>query len=118
MTPTSLTFTTANWNVARTVTVTGVDDFAMDGDIAYTIITAPAVSTDAKYNGVNAADVAVTRMRETPAIETHIIPSNGTEPFGMGEPPVPPIVPAITNAIFAATGKRIRRLPLVSALKA
>ena len=58
------------------------------------------------------ADVAVARMRDTPAIETHIIPSNGTEPFGMGEPPVPPIVPAITNAIFAATGKRIRRLPI------
>jgi CO/xanthine dehydrogenase Mo-binding subunit len=51
-------------------------------------------------------------MRDTPAIETHIILSNGSEPFGMGEPPVPPIVPAITNAIFAATGKRIRRLPI------
>jgi isoquinoline 1-oxidoreductase beta subunit len=58
------------------------------------------------------ADFAVARMRDTPAIETHIIPSNGPEPFGMGEPPVPPIVPAITNAIFAATGKRIRRLPI------
>jgi isoquinoline 1-oxidoreductase beta subunit len=58
------------------------------------------------------ADFAIARMRDTPAIETHIIPSNGAEPFGMGEPPVPPIVPAITNAIFAATGKRIRRLPI------
>ena len=58
------------------------------------------------------ADFAVARMHDTPAIETHIIPSNGVEPFGMGEPPVPPIVPAITNAIFAATGKRTRRLPI------
>jgi isoquinoline 1-oxidoreductase beta subunit len=58
------------------------------------------------------ADFAVARMRDTPPIEMHIIQSDLTEPFGMGEPPVPPIVPAITNAIFAATGKRIRRLPV------
>jgi isoquinoline 1-oxidoreductase beta subunit len=58
------------------------------------------------------ADFAVARMRDTPAVEVHILPSDASEPFGMGEPPVPPIVPAITNAIFAATGKRIRRLPI------
>ena len=58
--PASLTFTTANWNVAQTVTVTGVDDALDDGNVAYTIVTAPATSTDATYSGVNAADVAVT----------------------------------------------------------
>jgi isoquinoline 1-oxidoreductase beta subunit len=58
------------------------------------------------------ADFAVARMRDTPEIEVHIIPSDMAEPFGMGEPPVPPIVPAITNAIFAATQKRIRNLPV------
>ena len=42
--PASLTFTTANWNVAQTVTVTGVDDALDDGDVAYTIVTAPATS--------------------------------------------------------------------------
>ena len=52
--PASLTFTTANWNVAQTVTVTGVDDALDDGDIAYTIVTAPATSADATYNGVDA----------------------------------------------------------------
>jgi isoquinoline 1-oxidoreductase beta subunit len=57
-------------------------------------------------------DFAVARMRDTPAIEVHIIPSDAAAPFGMGEPPVPPIVPAIMNAVFAATGKRIRRLPI------
>jgi isoquinoline 1-oxidoreductase beta subunit len=51
-------------------------------------------------------------MHDTPAIEVHIVPSDAAAPFGMGEPPVPPIVPAIVNAIFAATGKRIRRLPI------
>jgi isoquinoline 1-oxidoreductase subunit beta len=58
------------------------------------------------------ADYGVARMRDTPAIEVHIVPSEATQPFGMGEPPVPPIVPAIVNAIFAATGKRVRRLPI------
>ena len=58
------------------------------------------------------ADYGVARMRDTPAIEVHIVPSEATQPFGMGEPPVPPIAPAIVNAIFAATGKRIRRLPV------
>ena len=43
--PASLTFTTANWNVAQTVTVTGVDDALDDGAVAYTIVTAAAVST-------------------------------------------------------------------------
>ena len=40
--PASLTFTSANWNVAQTVTVTGVDDVLDDGDVAYTIVTAAA----------------------------------------------------------------------------
>ena len=58
------------------------------------------------------ADYGVARMRDTPAIEVHIVPSEATQPFGMSEPPVPPIAPAIVNAIFAATGKRVRRLPI------
>ena len=57
-------------------------------------------------------DYGVARMRDTPAIEVHLVPSEAAEPFGIGEPPVPPIAPAIVNAIFAATGKRIRRLPI------
>jgi isoquinoline 1-oxidoreductase beta subunit len=59
------------------------------------------------------ADFAVARMKDTPAIEVHIVgDDSATQPFGMGEPPVPPSVPAIVNAIFAATGKRIRELPI------
>src|SRR5688500_14037519 len=58
--PASLTFTTANWNVAQTVTVTGVNDTIVDGPIAYTIVTAAATSTDTAYSGVNPSDVSVT----------------------------------------------------------
>ena len=58
--PASLTFTAANWNTPRTVTVTGQNDFSVDGDIAYTIAVAPAVSTDPNYSGRDGADVSVT----------------------------------------------------------
>ncbi|THU32976.1 xanthine dehydrogenase family protein molybdopterin-binding subunit [Niastella caeni] len=51
------------------------------------------------------------RMNETPAIEVHIVPSTG-KMGGAGEPGVPPIAPALANAIFAATGQRLRDLPL------
>src|SRR4029077_17316281 len=47
--PASLTFTGANWSTAQTVTLTGVDDFVDDGDIAYTIVTAAGVSSDSNY---------------------------------------------------------------------
>jgi isoquinoline 1-oxidoreductase beta subunit len=57
-------------------------------------------------------DFEVARMKDAPVIEVHIVPSERQEPAGMGEPPVPPIVPAIVNAVCAATGKRIRRLPV------
>lgn len=50
-------------------------------------------------------------MNEMPRVEVHIVASE-EEPTGVGEPGVPPIAPAVANAIFAATGKRIRRLPI------
>src|SRR6266566_1653938 len=53
----------------------------------------------------------VLRMNQAPAIEVHII-RNTEPPGGMGEPGTSSIVPAVTNAIFAATGKRLRKLPV------
>ena len=60
--PTSLTFTTNNYATDQVVTVTGVDDFVVDGNVNYTIITAPAVSADLHYNGLDAADVACVNL--------------------------------------------------------
>jgi isoquinoline 1-oxidoreductase beta subunit len=51
------------------------------------------------------------RINETPAIEVYIVPSTA-EMGGAGEPGVPPVAPALANALFAATGKRIRKLPI------
>ena len=53
------------------------------------------------------------RLADAPRIEVHLVPSGGDVWGGAGEPGVPPVAPAVTNAIFAATGKRIRTLPIV-----
>jgi isoquinoline 1-oxidoreductase beta subunit len=56
----------------------------------------------------------VLRINEMPAIEVHIVQSS-EKPTGVGEPGVPPIAPAVANALAAATGKRLRKLPLTLA---
>jgi isoquinoline 1-oxidoreductase beta subunit len=59
----------------------------------------------------NFNDYRVLRLSEAPPIEVHIVPSDA-KPGGIGETGVPPVAPAVCNAIFAATGKRLRSLPI------
>ena len=59
----------------------------------------------------NFHDYRVLRMNETPVIETHIV-HNAERPGGIGEPGTCAVMPAVANAIFAATGRRLRRLPV------
>ena len=60
----------------------------------------------------NFDDYAPLRMEETPAVEVYAVPS-AEAPTGIGEPSVPPLAPALCNAIYAATKKRIRALPIL-----
>jgi len=59
----------------------------------------------------NFHDYRLLRLAESPAIDVHIVPSS-EPPTGVGEAGVPPIAPAVANAVFAATGQRLRTLPL------
>src|SRR5260370_34426154 len=59
----------------------------------------------------NFHDYRMLRLAEMPVVEVHIVPSSDAQ-GGVGEPGTPPIAPAVCNAIFVATGKRIRKLPI------
>ena len=59
----------------------------------------------------NFTEPSVLRIKDSTKVEVHILPSN-VPPSGLGEQPVPLVAPAVANAIFAATGKRIRQVPI------
>ena len=82
----SLTFTSANWNLSQTVTVAGVDDPIIDGNIAYSILTAPAVSSDTNYNGIKASDVTLINIDNDPRRGSRPLP-----PIGRPSPITPPL---------------------------
>jgi isoquinoline 1-oxidoreductase beta subunit len=86
----------------------------MEGGIGFGLSAALYGKITLKDGGVeqsNFHDYPVLRINEMPAIEVHIVPSS-EKPSGVGEPGVPPIAPAVANALAAATGKRLRSLPL------
>ena len=66
--PSLLTFTSANWNANQTVTVTGVNDSLDDGNQSYTVVLAAASSSDSGYSGLNPNDVSVTNTDLAPTV--------------------------------------------------
>ena len=86
----------------------------MEGGIVYGLTAAlygEITLKDGRIEQQNFYDYKMLRMNEMPKVEVYIVPS--TEKHGgVGEPGTPPIAPAVVNAIFAATGKRIRSLPI------
>ena len=102
----SLTFTTANWNVAQVITVTGVDDALDDGNVIYSIVTGAALSTDASYNGMTVSDISATNVdNDTAGITVSPISGNtseagGTATFGivLDSQPTANVTIAITSS--------------------
>jgi len=66
---------------------------------------------DGRVEQGNFDDYPLLRLDETPQIEVHLVPSS-EDPGGIGEPGVPPIAPAVANALFSLSGARVRSLPL------
>ena len=86
----------------------------MESGIAYGLSAALYSALHLKEGRVqetNFHDYRVLRLDEMPAVEVHIVPSR-EKSGGVGEPGVPPIAPAVANAVFALTGQRLRELPL------
>jgi len=89
----------------------------MEGGIGFGLTAALYGKITVKDGAVeqsNFHDYPLLRINEMPAVEVHIVPSTA-KPSGVGEPGVPPIAPAVANALAQATGKRLRALPLALA---
>lgn len=95
------------------VNPTGVEQ-QIEGGVLWALsqLTSQITLENGRVQQTNYADFPIPTITDAPRVETHIVGSDAPNAFGMGEPPVPPLVPAVLNAIFAATGKRHRRLPL------
>ncbi|MFA7387862.1 MAG: molybdopterin cofactor-binding domain-containing protein, partial [Thiohalobacteraceae bacterium] len=66
---------------------------------------------EGRVQQANFQDYPLLSLAEMPDVEVHIVPSQDA-PGGVGEPAVPVVAPAVVNAVFAATGRRLRRLPV------
>lgn len=89
----------------------------MEGGIGFALSAAlhSAITfKDGRVEQSNFNDYPLLRISEMPQVEVHIVPSE-MAPTGVGEPGVPPLAPAVANALFAATGKRLRKLPFETA---
>jgi isoquinoline 1-oxidoreductase beta subunit len=71
--------------------------------------------TNGQVDQSNFYDYPMIRMKDAPPVEVRFIQSD-YPPTGLGEPSLPPVIPALCNAVFHATGVRVRRLPIDNAL--
>jgi isoquinoline 1-oxidoreductase beta subunit len=88
----------------------------MEGGIIMGLSTTMKEKVEFARGGVKSSnfdDYKLITMRDIPKIEVHLIKSNEAI-GGIGEPPVPPVAPAVANAIFNATGARVRRIPITA----
>jgi isoquinoline 1-oxidoreductase subunit beta len=89
-------------------------EMQVQGAVVFALSAAVNGKITIKDGGVeqsNFNDYEILRIGDVPKVETVVVPS-GDFWGGVGEPPVPPLAPALCNAVFAATGKRVRSLPL------
>ena len=105
------------WAACNAGYVVNPDGFKnqIEGGIVYGLTAALYGELDLADGAIvqgNFYDYKMLRMDETPAIEVAIINSGDVPIGGAGEPGLPPAAPALTNAIFAATGERLRALPI------
>ena len=90
----------------------------MEGGVGFglgSILAEELTLTGGEVDQANFDSYTPLRINQMPTVEVHIVPSTAN-PTGVGEPGVPPIGPAVANAIFAATGRRIRTLPLAKGI--
>ncbi len=88
----------------------------MQGGIVFGLtaaLKAKVTIKDGMVQQSNFHDYPIWRLDEMPVIEVYIVPSDG-KPTGIGEMGVPPVAPAVANAVFAVTGKRIRHIPITA----
>jgi hypothetical protein len=104
--PSSFTFTTDNWNVLQTATVTGTNDNSDDGDVNYSIITGVATSSDTNYNNINPGDVTLTNTdNDTTGVTVNPTSGNTTEAGGTStftvvltsQPSADVVIPVVSN---------------------
>ena len=105
-------------DVGKVVNPLGVEGQMMSGTIdgISTALFAEISVEQGKVQQSNFSDYPLLRMKQAPDVEVEILNSN-EPPMGAGEMGIPTAAPALTNAIFAATGKRIRRLPVAGQLR-
>jgi len=86
----------------------------MESGVAYALsaaLSGEITFTDGVVDQANFDRYQVLRIDQMPQVEVHLVPSDAA-PTGVGEPGVPPLAPAVANALFQLTGKRVRKLPL------